>query len=109
MEKAILKSSSFELLWILYFTCRHKIDVDLLRLVKSLKKQGKIEQTQSQLEILENPFIATLRNKMPNKGTWSNPFGDDDINIKMFTKPEDLKDTYLINYLDVFERVKQDD
>ena len=109
MEKAIVKSSSFELLWLLYFTCRHKIEVDLLRLVKSLKKQGKIEQTKSQLEILKNPFIATLRNKMPNKGSWPNPFGDNDINIKMFINPEELKYTHLIDYLDVFERVKQED
>ena len=104
MEKAILKSSSFELLWLLYFSRRHQIDVDLIRLIKTLKKQGKIQQTQSQLEILKNPFIATLRNKMPTIGEWSNPFGDNEININMFTSPENLKDTYLIDYLDIFDR-----
>ena len=65
--------------------------------------EQKISCTQSQLEILKNPFIATLRNKMPGKPDgYPNPFGDNQISIELFKKPEELKDVFLINYLDVF-------
>lgn len=107
IEKAILKISPFELAWYLYFCCRHNIEIDLLRLIKTLNKKGKLNNTQSQLEVLKNPFIATLRNKMPTKpGIYQNPFGDNTISINLYTKPEDLNEVYLINYLDVFSRAE---
>lgn len=107
IEKAILKNSPFELSWYLYFCCRHNIEIDLLRLLKILKKKGKINCNPSELEILKNPFIATLRNKLPGKAKgYQNPFGDKKINMEMFKKPEELKDVFLINYLDVFNRAE---
>jgi hypothetical protein len=107
IEKSILKNSPFELAWYLYFCCRHNIEIDLLRLIKSLNKQGKIKVNQSQLEILKNPFIATLRNKFPAKPKgFPNPFGDNQISIELFKKPEELKNVFLINYLDVFNRAE---
>jgi hypothetical protein len=107
IENAILKNSPFELSWYLYFCCRHNIEIDLLRLIKSLNKQGKINGTQSQLELLKNPFIATLRNKIPAKPEgFPNPFGDNQISIELFKKAEELKDVFLINYLDVFNRAE---
>jgi hypothetical protein len=107
IEKSILKNSPFELTWYLYFCCRHNIEINLLRLIKSLNKQGKLNSTQSQLEILKNPFVATLRNKLPGKAEgYQNPFGDKEINIEMFKKPQELKDVFLINYLDVFNRAE---
>jgi len=107
IEKSILKDSPFELSWYLYFCCRHNIEIDLYRLVKSLKKQGKLNKTQSQLEILKNPFIATLRKKMPTKsGEYKNPFGDKMISIQLFRKTEELINVFLINYLDVFNRAE---
>lgn len=73
IEKAILKNSPFELSWLLFFSCRHKLDIDLLRLIKALRKKGKIDKTPSQLDILHNPFIATIRNKKPySKGDFQN-------------------------------------
>lgn len=103
IEKAILKNSPFELAWYLYFCYRHKIEIDLLRLLKKLKNEGKISCNPSDHKILKNPFIATLRNKFPEKaGGYQNPFGDKKINIKMFKKIEELKDVFLINYLNVF-------
>ena len=107
-EKAILKTSAFELTWLLYFNLRHNFEIDIVRMVKLLNKQGKIKSTQGQLGILKNPFIANLRNKMPNVGEWQNPFGDNDISISMFTNPENLSDIYLIDYLNVFDRAEQD-
>lgn len=107
IEKSILKNSSFELSWYLYFCYRHNIEFDLLRLLKRLKKEGKISCNPSELEILKNPFIATLRNKFPGKPEGcQNPFGDKKINIEMFKNPEQLKDVFLINYLDVFDRAE---
>lgn len=107
IEKAILKNSSFELVWYLYFCCRHKIEIDILRLIKKLAKQGKIKVTPSQLEILNNDFVATIRNKKPaHKGDFANPLGDKNISVGMFTLPENLNDVYLINYLDVFNRAE---
>jgi hypothetical protein len=107
IEKSILKNSPFELSWYLYFCCRHNIEIDLLRLVKTLNKQGKIDKTQSQLEILKNPLIATLRNKMPTKSEeYKNPFGDKLISIQLLKKTEELNDVFLIDYLDVFNRAE---
>lgn len=106
IEKSILKNSAFELVWYLYFSCRHKIEIDLPRLVKVLKKQNKINETISQLEILQNPFVATLRNKMPNKGVFPNPFGDSNLAITMFTNPKDIGEIYLVDYLNVFNRAE---
>ena len=107
IERSIVKNSPFELSWYLYFCCRHNIEIDLLRLIKKLKKEEKISCNPSELEILKNPFIATLRNKLPNKAVgYQNPFGDKNINIEMFKKPEQLKDVFLINYLDVFDRAE---
>ena len=107
IEKSILKNSPFELSWYLYFCCRHNIEIDLLRLLKKLKKEGKISCNPSDLKILKNPFIATLRNKFPEKaGNYQNPFGDKKINIEMFKKIEELKDIFLINYLNVFNRAE---
>jgi hypothetical protein len=107
IEKSILKNSPFELSWYLYFCCRHNIEIDLLRLLKKLKKEVKISCNPSELEILKNPFIATLRNKFPSKAEgYQNPFGDKEINIEMFKKPQELKDVFLINYLDVFNRAE---
>lgn len=107
IENAILKNSPFELSWYLYFCCRQNIEIDLLRLLKKLKKEGKITCNPSEVEILKNPFIATLRNKFPGKAKgYQNPFGDKKINIEMFKKPEELKDVFLINYLDVFNRAE---
>jgi len=105
---AIIKKSAFELTWYIYFVHRHNVEIDILRLIKDLKKSGKINATQSQLEILKNPFIATLRNKMNKNGDWINLFGDNDIQISMFKKPETLVDTYLIDYLNVFDRAEQE-
>ncbi len=103
IEKAILKNSPFELSWYLYFCCRHNIEIDLLLLFKKLKIEGKISCNPSEVEILKNPFIATLRNKLPGKPQgFPNPFGDKNINIEMFKKPEELINLFLINYIDVF-------
>lgn len=105
--KSILKNSPFELAWYLYFCCRHNIEIDLLRLLKKLKKEEKIGCNPNELDILKNPFIATLRNKFPGKPEgYQNPFGDKKINIEMFKSPEELKDVFLINYLDVFNRAE---
>ncbi len=107
MEKAVLKNSAFELSWYLYFCCRHKIEVDLIRLVKDLKKKGKINCNRNQLEIFKNPFIATLRNKLlKKKGMYSNPFDDNNISINLFTNPDALNNVYLFNYLDVFNNAE---
>jgi hypothetical protein len=106
IEKALLKSSAFELIWLLYFSCRHKVEIDLPRLIKQMHKEGKIKESLSELDVLKNPFVATFRNKMPNYGAFSNPFGDDSIAFSMFTKPEDLGDYYLVDYLDVFNRAE---
>lgn len=107
IEKAIHKNSPFELSWYLYFCCRHNIEIDLPRLLKKLKKEGKISCNPSELEILKNSFIATLRNKFPSKAEgYQNPFGDKKINIEMFKNHEQLKDVFLINYLDVFNRAE---
>jgi len=106
IEKAILKNSAFELVWYLYFSCHHKIEIDLPRFVKQMQKQNKIKETISQLEILQNPFVATLRNKMPNKGAFPNPFGDGNIIITMFTNPQDIGEIYLVDYLNVFDRAE---
>jgi hypothetical protein len=105
---AIIKKSAFELTWYIYFVQRHNIEINIFRLIKDLKKSEKINATQSQLEILKNPFIATLRNKMNKNGDWANLFGDNDIQISMFKKPETLVDTYLIDYLNVFDRAEQE-
>jgi hypothetical protein len=103
MEKAILKESAFELVWHLYFCCRHSIDIDLSRLVATMKREGKLQTSFSELNIMHNPFVATLRNKMPKKaGSFPNPFGDASIAETMFIAPKDLQDVYLVNYLDVF-------
>ena len=107
IEKAIHKNSPFELSWYLYFCCRHNIEIDLLRLLKKLKKEGKISCNPSELEILKNSFIATLRNKFPGKAEgYQNPFGNKKINVEMFKKIEELKDVFLINYLNVFNRAE---
>jgi len=107
IEKSILKNSAFELVWFLYFSCRHKIDIDLPRLVKQLQRQKKINITISKLEILKNPFVATLRNKMTNKkGLFPNPFGDSNFIFTMFLKPENLSNIYLADYLNVFDRAE---
>lgn len=107
IEKAILKNSPFELSWFLYFCCRHQINVDIMRLIKALRKKSKIFETPSQLEILHNPFVATIRNKRPHsKKTFENPFGDKSITIEMFTSPDELNDMHLINYLDIFNRAE---
>ena len=107
IEKAIHKNSPFELSWYLYFCCRHNIEIDLLRLLKKLKKEGKISCNPSELGILKNSFIATLRNKFPGKAEgYQNPFGDKKINVEMFKKIEELKDVFLINYLNVFNRAE---
>jgi len=106
IEKALIKSSAFELTWLIYFTVRHNFKIDLDRLIKTLSKDGKLNGAQGDLEILKNCFVATLRNKMPNKGKWENPFGDKNIKFRMYTNPEELTDVFLIDYLDVFERAE---
>ena len=45
---------------------------------------------------------------MNKNGDWINLFGDNDIQISMFKKPETLVDTYLIDYLNVFDRAEQE-
>jgi hypothetical protein len=104
-ENAIVNSSAFELIWLIYFTERHSCNIDVSRLIKTLKSKGKIDKTESELEVLKNPFVATIRNKMPAVGKWPNPFGDKDIEINMYIPPKELTDIYLIDYLDVFRRV----
>lgn len=105
IEKAIMNSSAFELIWLLYFAERHSYKIDISRIVKKLNKVGKIDKYESQLSIFKNPFVATIRNKMPSKGEWPNPFGDKSITVSMYTQPIELTDTYLIDYLDVFRRI----
>lgn len=107
IEKAILKNSAFDLVWYIYFCCRHKIDIDIGRIAKKLRKKGAIKEIPSQLSILHNPFVATIRNKKPSqKGDFINPFGDKTITESMFTSPENLTDVFLLEYLDVFNRAE---
>jgi len=107
IEKAILKDSAFELVWYLYFCCRHTIDIDLKRIAQKLKKKGDIKVDFSKIPIIHNYFVATLRNKFPNKkGDFTNPFGDTTITGIMFHPPKDLQETFLVDYLDVFNRVE---
>lgn len=106
MKKAIQKDSDFELLWLLYFNLRHGVEIDLKRLYHDLGKSGLIHQDRNQgtCKLLENPFIATLRGKKKDKGNIIDPFEEAFQNIIFFTNPEDLKDTFLLEYLDVFDR-----
>lgn len=104
VENAILNSSAFELIWLIYFTEKHDLNIDISRLVKNLNKEGKIQSTEKDIEVLRNPFVATIRNKMPEIGEFTNPFGDDNIDIKIFTPIKELEDINLVDYLDVFRR-----
>lgn len=103
-ENAILNSSAFELIWLIYFTEKHGLSIDITRLTKNLKKEGKINKTENELEVLKNPFVATIRNKMPGKGSFPNPFGEETLTTKIFTPIKDLDEINLIDYLDVFRR-----
>ena len=106
MKKAIQKDSDFELLWLLYLNCRHVLEINLQRIYHDLRKDGLIhpDRNQGTCKLFENPFIATLRRKKKNNRNIDNPFEETFQNITFFKKPEELKDTFLLEYLDVFDR-----
>lgn len=105
MSQAILKKSCFELLWLLYFNCRHDLGIDLKSTYKALRDKSLWNETLGTCDLLKNPFIITLRGKKFGKGNIDNPFEDKTLgDIKLFVSTDELKDTYLIEYLDIFDR-----
>src|SRR5690606_888012 len=76
MDQAILKKSCFELLWLLYFNCRHDLGIDLRATYKMLRDKSLCNETLGTCDLLKNPFIITLRGKKSGKGNIDNPFED---------------------------------
>lgn len=109
MKKSIINETAFELAWLLYFNCKHELNIDLRRIYLNLRKEGKTKKDMSNCPVLRNPFIATLRGKRVGKGNIENQFEEDFEDITLFTPPSDLGTTYLIEYLDIFDRDKDDD
>lgn len=103
---SIIDETAFELAWFLYFNCKHELNIDLKRIYQSLNKKGKINKNLSNCELLKNSFIATLRGKRVGKGNIRNPFEEEFEGITLFVPPSDLQGTYLIEYLDIFDREK---
>jgi len=60
MKKSIINETAFELSWLLYFNFRHELNIDLKRVYKDLRKEGKTKKDMSNCQVLRNPFIATL-------------------------------------------------
>jgi hypothetical protein len=109
IKKSIINETAFELAWLLYFNCKHELNIDLKRIYKDLKTEGKTKKDMSNCQVLRNPFIATLRGKRVGKGNIENPFEEEFEGITLFTPPSDMGDTYLIEYLDIFDRDKDDE
>lgn len=109
LSQAILKKSCFELLWFLYFTCKHDLGIDLKSIYKELRNKNLCNETLGTCGLLKNPFIITLRGKKTGKGNISDPFEDASLgNIKLFLSTDELEDVYLIEYLDIFDRDSDD-
>lgn len=106
IKQAITKESPFELNWLLYFNCRHNLEIDLKTIYKEMKTDGVHDKTLGTCGLLTNPFIATLRGKRAGKGNITNPFEENLNGIELFETPENLNETYLIEYLDIFDRDK---
>ena len=106
IKQAITKESPFELNWFLYFICRHNLEIDLRVIYKEMRDDDVHNKTLGNCGLLENRFIATLRGKRAGKGNIENPFEEDLNGILLFESPENLIDTYLIEYLDIFDRDK---
>jgi hypothetical protein len=104
IKKSVIHETAFELSWLLYFNCKHEFDIDLKRIYRDLRRDGKIKYDMSNSQVLRNSFIATLRGKRVGKGNIKNPFEEDLEDITLFTPPSDLTETYLIEYLDIFDR-----
>jgi len=109
IKKSIINETAFELAWLLYFNCKHELNIDLKRIYKDLRTEGKTKKDMSNCQVLRNPFIATLRGKRVGKGNIENPFEEDFEDITLFTPPSDMGDTYLIEYLDIFDRDKDEE
>lgn len=109
MKKSIIDETAFELAWLLYFNLKHELNIDLKRVYKDLRKEGKTKKDMRNCQVLRNPFIATLRGKRVGKGNIINPFEEDFEDITLFTPPSKLRDTYLIEYLDIFDRDKDEE
>jgi len=104
IKKSVIHETAFELSWLMYFNCKHEFKIDLKRIYHDLRKQGKIKYDMSNSQVLRNSFIATLRGKRVGKGNIENPFEEAFEDITLFTPPSDLDETYLIEYLDIFDR-----
>jgi len=104
IKKSVIHETAFELSWLLYFNCKHEFDIDLKRIYRDLRRDRKIKYDMSNSQVLRNSFIATLRGKRVGKGNIKNPFEEDLEDITLFTPPFDLDETYLIEYLDIFDR-----
>jgi len=102
IKKAILKNSAFDLIWWLYFNCRHQLGLDFGQILKNLRKDGLTDKTLNDLPIVKNPFIITMRGKKPGKGNITDPFEGDDHSLYMFKNPEECG--YLLDHLDIFNR-----
>lgn len=109
IKQAINKESPFELNWFLYFNCRHQLGIDLKEVYKEMRNNGDHDKTLGNCGLLVNPFIATLRGKRAGKGNISNPFEDELNDIQLFESPGNLENTYLIEYLDIFDKSKDDE
>lgn len=109
IRMAVVKNSDFELLWLLYFKCRHGFNIDIKRLYHDLRKEKLIHENRNQgtCDLLKNPFVANLRGKKTGKGNITNPFGENLDDIRIFIEPSELGNTWLLEYLDVFDREKE--
>lgn len=109
LSQSILKESCFEVLWLLYFNCRHNLDIDLKSVYKELRDKNLCNETLGTCNLLKNPFIVTLRGKKAGKGNICNPFEDENLrDIKLFVPTHELEDMYLVEYLDIFDRDNDD-
>ncbi len=106
IKQAIEKESPFELNWFLYFNCRHNLGIKLNTAYKDMRDNKVHNKTLGTCGLLVNPFIATLRGKRAGKGNITNPFEEDLENIQLFEPPENIGNTFLIEYLDIFDRDK---
>ena len=102
IRNAILKNSAFDLIWWLYFNCRHQLGLEFSQILKKLRKDGLIDKTLNDLPVAQNPFIITMRGKKPGKGNIIDPFEGDDHSVSMFKNPEDCG--FLLDHIDIFNR-----
>lgn len=108
IKNAVAKNSEFELLWLLYFNCRHGLEIDIKRVYRDLRDNKLIQADRNRgtCQLLKNRFIANLRGKKQGNGNITNPFFEQLNDIVISTKPDDLRDVWLLEYLDVFYRGK---